>query len=63
MYVYDRACSREYNHTVAQILLTAEDFGRGPTGARTSHNTMVRLLELHALPIINENDTIATEEI
>ena len=61
MYVYDKLFS-EYNHTVAQILLTAadiEDEGRH----RNFNNTMERLLELDALPIINENDTVAFEEI
>ena len=61
MYVYDRQFM-EYNHTVAQILLTAEDLQ--DCKRRTNfENTVFRLLELNALPIINENDTIATEEI
>ena len=61
MYTYDKAFG-EYNHTVAQILLTAEEVDQ-PDRFRNFHNTMVRLLELHALPIINENDTVSTEEI
>ena len=61
MYTYDKAFG-EYNHTVAQILLTAEEVDQ-PDRFRNFHNTMVRLLELHALPIINENDTVATDEI
>ena len=61
MYTYDKAFGK-YNHTVAQILLTAEEVDQ-PDRFRNFHNTMVRLLELHALPIINENDTMATEEI
>ena len=61
MYTYDKAFG-EYNHTVAQILLTGEEVDQ-PDRFRNFHNTMVRLLELHALPIINENDTMATEEI
>ena len=61
MYTYDKAFG-EYNHTVAQILLTAEEVDQ-PDRFRNFHNTMVRLLELHALPIINENVTMATEEI
>jgi glutamate 5-kinase len=61
MYTYDKLFS-EYNHTVAQILLTGSDIENGKR--RTNfHNTMYRLLELDALPIINENDTVATEEI
>lgn len=61
MYVYDRLF-RDYNHTVAQILLTGSDFRHEDRHANFS-NTIGRLLELQVLPIINENDTIATEEI
>lgn len=61
MYTYDKLFS-EYNHTVAQILLTADDVR---DAGRRGHfeNTLFRLLELGALPIINENDTVATEEL
>ena len=61
MYTYDRLFS-EYNHTVAQILLTGSDV---EDEERRGHfqNTLFRLLELGALPVINENDTVATEEI
>lgn len=61
MYTYDKLFS-EYNHTVAQILITGEDIEHS---ARRSNfeNTVRRLLELGALPIINENDSIATDEI
>ena len=61
MYVYDSLFSK-YNHTVAQILLTGSDVDHEE---RRQHfrNTLFRLLELGALPIINENDTVATEEI
>ena len=61
MYTYDRLFS-QYNHTVAQILLTGSDF-RHEDRYHNFQNTMRRLLELDVLPIINENDTIATEEI
>lgn len=61
MYTYDRLFT-EYNHTVAQILLTGSDF-TAPDRHENFNNTISRLLELGALPIINENDTIATEEI
>ena len=61
MYTYDKLFS-QYNHTVAQILLTGEDVEH--TGRRRNfENTMARLLELGALPVINENDTVATAEI
>ena len=58
MYTYDKAFA-EYNHTVAQILLTAADVDH-PDRFQNFHNTMRRLLDL---PIINENDTVATEEM
>ena len=61
MYTYDRLFNA-YNHTVAQILLTGVDVEH--TERRVNfQNTLSRLLELGALPIINENDTISTEEI
>ena len=52
----------QYNHTVAQVLLTGEDVDH-PERRENFENTMERLLELGALPVINENDTIATAEI
>ena len=61
MYTYDRLFTA-YNHNVAQILLTGVDVEH--EGRRLNfQNTLTRLLELGALPIINENDTMATEEI
>ena len=61
MYTYDKLFT-EYNHTVAQILLTGSDL-RHEDRRENFHNTLYRLLELGALPIVNENDTVATEEI
>lgn len=61
MYVYDRLFA-EYNHTVAQLLLTREDFDNDQR-LENLENTVFRLLELGVIPIINENDTVATEEI
>lgn len=61
MYTYDRLFS-EYNHTVAQILLTGEDIDHADR-KQNFVNTMRRLLELSAIPIINENDSISTNEI
>ena len=61
MYVYDKLF-QEYNHTVAQILMTGAYFDN-PERYENFSNTMDRLLELGVLPIINENDTIATAEI
>ena len=61
MYTYDRLFT-EYNHTVAQILLTGADFC-AEDRHENFNNTLHKLLEMNVLPIINENDTIATEEI
>ena len=61
MYRYDREFT-SYNHTVAQILLTAPDLKCEDRHAKFSA-TMMRLIELGTIPIINENDTVATEEI
>ena len=61
MYTYDKFFG-EYNQTVAQILLTADDVANAE---RREHfeNTLERLISLGAVPVINENDTIATKEI
>ena len=61
MYTYDKLFS-QYNHVVAQLLLTAEDIGDKRRSAHV-HDTLERLLALNALPIINENDAVATDEI
>ena len=61
MYTYDKLFS-DYHHTVAQLLITGEDVAN-ETRHRNFSNTLNRLLELGALPILNENDTVATEEI
>lgn len=61
MYVYDKLFS-EYNHNVAQILITGADIEHTDRRANFE-NTMRRLLEMNVLPIVNENDSIATDEI
>ena len=61
MYTYDKFFS-EYHHTIAQLLLTAEDFESEDRHENLSA-TLGRLLSLGVLPIVNENDTVATEEI
>lgn len=61
MYTYDKLFG-EYNHTVAQLLVTGEDI-QDEKRHKNFETTLNRLLELGALPIINENDTIATQEI
>ena len=61
MYIYDKEFST-HNRTVAQILLTAPDL-KTPDRHAKFEATMNRLIEYGVLPIINENDTVATEEI
>ena len=61
MYTYDKLFS-QYNHTVAQILLTSEDVDHDDR-RQNFENTMARLLELGALPVVNENDAVATDEV
>ena len=61
MYTYDKLFG-EYNHTVAQLLITGDDI-RTHQRHENFSNTLNRLLELGALPIINENDTVSTDEI
>lgn len=60
-YTYDK-CFAEYNHTIAQILLTGGDISDS-TRRQNFINTLERLLEMQVLPVINENDTVATDEI
>ena len=61
MYTYDKLFG-EYNHAVAQLLLTGEDV-RFPHRRQNFVNAMERLLELGVLPIVNENDAVATDEV
>ena len=61
MYLYDKLFS-EYNHTVAQVLLTRDAV---EDEARRGYvvGTFQRLLEYGCIPVVNENDTVAVEEI
>lgn len=52
----------EYGLTVGQVLLTADDVMRR-SHYRNAQRTLFRLLELGVVPIVNENDTVATNEI
>lgn len=61
MYVYDKLFST-YHHTVAQLLITNEDISNEQRH-QNFRNALNRLLELGALPILNENDTVATDEL
>jgi len=48
--------------TVGQVLVTADDVNRR-SHYRNAQRTLFRLLELGVVPIVNENDTVATDEI
>lgn len=61
MYTYDKLFS-EYRHTTAQVLIDG-DVVENETRHQNFINTMERLLALGVIPIINENDTVATDEI
>ena len=61
MYIYDKLFG-DFNHVVAQILITGDDV-QNEVRYQNFSNTIHRLLDMKALPIINENDTIATAEI
>jgi glutamate 5-kinase len=58
---YTAAFAR-YGITVGQVLLTSDDVTRR-SHYRNAQQTFNRLLDLGVLPIVNENDTVATDEI
>ncbi|MEW9533296.1 glutamate 5-kinase [Microbispora sp. NPDC049125] len=51
-----------YGLRVGQVLLTADDMMRR-SHHRNARRTLARLLELGIVPVVNENDTVATDEI
>lgn len=57
-----QAALREYGIVAGQVLLTAGDL-ENPTHRSNARRAMERLLGLRILPIVNENDTVATHEI
>ena len=61
MYLYDKLFS-DYSNTVAQILLTKDDIAI-PRRKRNTQNTINTLLEMGIIPVVNENDTVAVDEI
>jgi glutamate 5-kinase len=58
---YTRAFAR-HGLVVGQVLLTADDVVRR-SHYRNAQRTLYRLLEMGAFPVVNENDTVATDEI
>jgi glutamate 5-kinase len=61
MQAYTDAFGRR-GRTVGQVLLTVDDVTRR-AHYRNAYRTLHRLLDLGTIPIVNENDTVATEEI
>ncbi len=61
MQIYDNEFSK-FNHIIAQILLTKDCVGSAER-KQNAVNTFERLLTLGAVPVVNENDTVAVEEI
>ncbi len=61
MALYERCFSR-FNKSVAQVLLTHEDLADRRRYLNAKH-TLKTLLDLSIIPIVNENDTVAVEEM
>ena len=61
MFMYDKFFG-EYNHTVAQVLLTA-DVVDNKVGRQNVQNTFTELIDMGIIPVVNENDTVATDEL
>lgn len=61
MHVYDSVFS-DYNHTVAQMLLSRSDLER-PTARAHLLDTFSTLFDMNAIAIVNENDSVHAEEI
>jgi len=61
MNIYSKMFS-SYNQVVAQVLLTRNDV-EDDIKRKNIENTFEHLLERHVLPIVNENDTVSTDEI
>ena len=61
MMAYQKLFS-EYNHVAAQILMTKNTIVDN-LNRYNAHNTFTQLLKMGVIPIVNENDTVATYEI
>ena len=61
MHIYDKFFA-EYNHTVAQILLTGDDIEEEDR-AEHLRSTFSALLEMGIIPVVNENDSVSSAEI
>ncbi|MCH3986883.1 MAG: glutamate 5-kinase [Lachnospiraceae bacterium] len=61
MSVYQKLFA-EYSTVAAQVLLTRVNLGL-PVTRKNARSTLLELLSIHAIPIINENDSVSTDEI
>lgn len=61
MFMYDKLFS-EYGHTVGQLLITKSDVDNAERRENLI-NTFNKLFDFGAIPVINENDSVAVEEI
>lgn len=61
MFMYDKFFG-EFNQTVAQVLLTADIVDQDKSRLNVQ-NTFKELLDIGVIPIVNENDTVATDEL
>lgn len=61
MWAYEKSFS-SHNKKAAQLLLTRDDFSDRKRYIN-SRNTIIALLSFKVIPVINENDTVATDEI
>jgi glutamate 5-kinase len=61
MHIYDKFFS-EYGAALGQILLTRDDVER-PKGKENLINTFEALLHMEVIPVVNENDSVAFDEI
>lgn len=61
MFMYDKFFS-EYGQKIGQLLVTKSDF-ENDTRRENLSNTFSKLFEYGAIPVVNENDSVATEEI
>lgn len=61
MFMYDKLFG-EYGHTVGQLLMTKSDV-ENPERRQNLQNAFEKIFEFGAIPIINENDSVAVEEI
>lgn len=61
MLIYEKLFA-EYNQLTAQILMTKYTI-KDPVSNNNAHNTFAQLLKMGVIPIVNENDTVATDEL